>query len=744
MLIEGGFAWVPPLAWRLDSAWRKLRDEVPDLQPTPSEYFAEHFWLTTQPMEEPAQPQQFLELLEHAPWLQDRLMFSTDYPHWDFDAPDEALPKSSCPDGFEAKLMAENARQLYKLPHGRASGALTFRSRKKDMPKWVVGTVDEIPPGQRKIVDVGGRVDRRVQRGRRVFRAAEPLPTPGWAVCLGNTLGFLRSAGVGEFIYSRPGEVVRCPWHGWEYDLRTGQSWFDPASVLVRRYEVSVAPGADILESTAPAEALEPGLQKGPYVAETFPVSVEHHVRGRRDRLATRTPFPSQAQDDMTFVGSPWEYTVPRTCACRPSLRRVRLHRFGATTERRVATKFSARSSAGTGLSRARVSGQRRLHGPRQLGHRPRGRLALRVQPLWVLLSANLMALLLQHLSAKLGLATGLTYPQLCRDALPRPLPCSSGSPPKPPPSPPTWPSSSAPPSASTCCCTSRCSRRAPHRARRPRHPGAVSLRLPRRRVRDPRPGRPSSALAYVFEVWLVSPTGWPSPTASFVPTARRRWPAHRHGHARRHGHAPQPVPALGRDPDSRQRSDTRGTSPRRPSRAVRLGDRAQPGLAGQLGDRRHGGRGVLHSTAWRSTRSRPRTRRWRRCSATCAATAFAVALLAAGLSSSATATLAGQIIIEGFLNVKFGLFLRRLITVIPALLVIGAGLDAYWILILSQVALSIQLPFAIVPLVWLTARRPIMGRYVNARATTVVAAAVAAVIIALNVALLAQFAGIG
>src|SRR5262249_25108106 len=101
------------------------------------------------------------------------------------------------------------------------------------------------------------------------------------------------------------------------------------------------------------------------------------------------------------------------------------------------------------------------------------------------------------------------------------------------------------------------------------------------------------------------------------------------------------------------------------------------------------------------------------------------------------TATLAGQIIVEGFLNIRFGLFLRRLITVLPALVVIGAGLDAYWILILSQVALSIQLPFAIVPLVWLTARRDLMGDLVNAPLTTILPAAISIVIIGLNVRLL-------
>jgi predicted TIM-barrel fold metal-dependent hydrolase len=116
VLVEGGFAWVPPLAWRLDAAWKKLKEEVPHLTRKPSEYFQEHFWITTQPMEEPHKPHQFLEMLDQAPWLEDKLMFSTDYPHWDFDAPDEALPKIKLPEGFDRKLMAENARALYKLP----------------------------------------------------------------------------------------------------------------------------------------------------------------------------------------------------------------------------------------------------------------------------------------------------------------------------------------------------------------------------------------------------------------------------------------------------------------------------------------------------------------------------------------------------------------------------------------------------------------------------------------------------
>jgi len=115
----------------------------------------------------------------------------------------------------------------------------------------------------------------------------------------------------------------------------------------------------------------------------------------------------------------------------------------------------------------------------------------------------------------------------------------------------------------------------------------------------------------------------------------------------------------------------------------------------------------------------------------------FGIALLASGLSSSAVGTLAGQVILEGFLNVRMSIFLRRLITMIPALVVIALGLDPLAILVLSQVCLSFTLPFAIGPLVWLTSRRAVMGEHVNRRLTTVVATAVTAIIIALNLLLL-------
>jgi manganese transport protein len=124
------------------------------------------------------------------------------------------------------------------------------------------------------------------------------------------------------------------------------------------------------------------------------------------------------------------------------------------------------------------------------------------------------------------------------------------------------------------------------------------------------------------------------------------------------------------------------------------------------------------------------------------AAVAFAVALLASGLSSSTVGTMAGQVIIQGFLKIRFSIFLRRLLTMIPAIIVIAIGLDPLKILILSQVALSFCLPFALIPLLLLTRRRDVMGIHVNAWWTNALAWATTAVILALNALLIAQALG--
>ena len=123
-------------------------------------------------------------------------------------------------------------------------------------------------------------------------------------------------------------------------------------------------------------------------------------------------------------------------------------------------------------------------------------------------------------------------------------------------------------------------------------------------------------------------------------------------------------------------------------------------------------------------------------------AVAFAVALLCSGLSSSTVGTMAGQVIIEGFLEIKFSIFLRRLLTMIPALVVIGLHLDPLRILVLSQVALSFALPFALGPLIVLTRRRDVMAEFANRPLTNALAYVATAVIVALNVLLLWQTLG--
>ncbi|WP_274542185.1 Nramp family divalent metal transporter [Dietzia sp. Alg238-R159] len=127
----------------------------------------------------------------------------------------------------------------------------------------------------------------------------------------------------------------------------------------------------------------------------------------------------------------------------------------------------------------------------------------------------------------------------------------------------------------------------------------------------------------------------------------------------------------------------------------------------------------------------------------TTASLMFAIALLASGLASTAVGAYAGSDIMGGLFRTRMKLLTRRLITIIPSIIVLAAGVDPTYALILSQVILSFGIPFALVPLVWLTSRKSLMGASVNARETTFLGWAIAAVIIALNVALVALETGI-
>jgi len=119
------------------------------------------------------------------------------------------------------------------------------------------------------------------------------------------------------------------------------------------------------------------------------------------------------------------------------------------------------------------------------------------------------------------------------------------------------------------------------------------------------------------------------------------------------------------------------------------------------------------------------------------ATTVFAVTLLSSGIASSTTGTLAGQAIMEGLLGTKVNIYVRRLVTrfinVIPTATAILIGLSPLTLLVYSQVVLSVMIPLPMIPLLYYTAKRGLMGEFVNRRATTVIAVVVAGIIIALN-----------
>lgn len=118
---EGGWSWVRPYLWRLDSTWRQLRDEEPyEFERAPSEYVEEHFWFTSQPMEEPELRGQFQEALEIL-GLSDRIMYASDYPHWDFDPPDKALPRGLSQE-LRERILGLNAARLYPTLPQAADG----------------------------------------------------------------------------------------------------------------------------------------------------------------------------------------------------------------------------------------------------------------------------------------------------------------------------------------------------------------------------------------------------------------------------------------------------------------------------------------------------------------------------------------------------------------------------------------------------------------------------------------------
>jgi nitrite reductase/ring-hydroxylating ferredoxin subunit len=129
------------------------------------------------------------------------------------------------------------------------------------MARHIVATIDDIPPGKRKLVNVRGREIGIFNVDGEYFAVGNRCPHEGASLCKGRVVGLVESSEPGSYQFSRRGELLRCPWHGWEFDLRTGKSWCEPDRTKVRSFELKVESGGALVE--------------GELQAETFPVSIE-------------------------------------------------------------------------------------------------------------------------------------------------------------------------------------------------------------------------------------------------------------------------------------------------------------------------------------------------------------------------------------------------------------------------------------------------------------------------------------
>jgi 3-phenylpropionate/trans-cinnamate dioxygenase ferredoxin subunit len=131
----------------------------------------------------------------------------------------------------------------------------------KQATRQVVARAADVAPSGSVVVNVKGREVGIFNVNGEYFALANRCPHAGGPLCQGRIVSLVQSEGPGHYRLARHQEFLRCPWHGWEFDIRTGQSWCDPTSTRVRQFAVTVEPGAQLV--------------KGPYVAETFAVSVE-------------------------------------------------------------------------------------------------------------------------------------------------------------------------------------------------------------------------------------------------------------------------------------------------------------------------------------------------------------------------------------------------------------------------------------------------------------------------------------
>ena len=125
------------------------------------------------------------------------------------------------------------------------------------MARHVVAPVAEIPPGQRKLVEAAGRPIVIFNVQGKLYAVSNRCPHAGGSLVHGKLVGLVEASEPGSYRYSRKNEIVKCPWHGWEFDLATGRSWCDPETVRVRAYPVEVEAGASLAEGQLKVETFE-------------------------------------------------------------------------------------------------------------------------------------------------------------------------------------------------------------------------------------------------------------------------------------------------------------------------------------------------------------------------------------------------------------------------------------------------------------------------------------------------------
>ena len=229
------------MLWRFDAEYKGLRREVPWLRRLPSEYFADHVWVTTQPLELSASREQIVAALS---WFggEDKLVFSSDYPHWDAD--DLAHLRQRLPESWHARFFRENALRLLRVEIFRPAGREDGERHELD-----VGAVDDFPDRSVTLVRAGSREIGIVRWDDAVYAvsATSARTSAGRSAAAPSGLGRSTAAAPGELELDDDTPVLACPWHGWEFDVRTGRALWDDR-YAVRTFGTRVENGRVLVE----------------------------------------------------------------------------------------------------------------------------------------------------------------------------------------------------------------------------------------------------------------------------------------------------------------------------------------------------------------------------------------------------------------------------------------------------------------------------------------------------------------